>query len=210
MVLLAAGAALLHRLTGSNRMVLGSVSGNRDLPELASMVGCFVNPLPLAITLQPQASFVEAVREVRQVVLGALEHADYPFDALVRDLGAGADPSRTPLFDIGFSWNALPHVARRSFADCAMSSFAQPVPAAKYDLLLLAAPAPDGSGGIEGVLEYATDLFDAAMAEQFLRRLGTILTQIAARSDTSLDLLDLTTGGQDASPVTPPAIELQF
>jgi hypothetical protein len=210
MVLLTAGAALLHRLTGADGMVLGSVSGNRDLPELGGVVGCFVNPLPLRITLQPRGSFSKALREVRDVVLGALAHSDYPFDSLVRDLGAGTDTSRTPIFDIGFSWNALPHVARHSFADCVMTAFAQPAPAAKYDLLLLAAPAQDGSGAIEGVMEYATELFDAATVEQFLTRLSQVLLQVAERPDTPLDLLDLAAVGQDASHPMPPAIELQF
>ncbi|MDB5370315.1 MAG: non-ribosomal peptide synthetase, partial [Roseomonas sp.] len=209
MVLLAAGAALFHRLTGATDMVLGSVSGTRAAPELAGVVGCFVNPLPLRLAVPAQAGFAALLRQTRDVVLQALDHADYPFDALVHDLHAGGDPSRSPLFDIGFSWNALPHMARQDFAGCALVAVPTPAAAAKYDLLFIAAP---GEGGIQGVVEYAAELFDAAAVEAMLRRLEAILAQVSADPDLAIDLLTLHDGpaGIPAAQILSPSIELQF
>ena len=207
MLLLAAKAALYHRLTGATDIILGSVSGHRDVAELAQVVGCFVNPLPLRIVIAPRSSFASLLDQVRGVVLQALDHADYPFDALVRDLRAGADPARKPIFDVGLSWNALPHRARQDVAGCAMVPLDAGDPAAKYDLLLIAAPAADG--GIAGVFEYAADLFDAAAVAELVRRLAALLDQVAATPDVALDLIELGSAPAAAS-LPPPLIELQF
>jgi non-ribosomal peptide synthetase component F len=209
MVLLAAWAALFHRLTGDDDMILGSVSSNRDVPGLADVVGCFVNPLPLRLRPGSRQSFASLLAAVRDTVLGALDHAFYPFDVLVRALRAGGDAGRSPLFDVGFSWNALPHMARQDFAGCALAPFGEAPVVAKYDLLIIAG---GEGGGINGVIEYAADLFAAANVAALVRQLVAILAQVTSEGD-SVMLMDLHLGA--AAPATAPtpaslAIELQF
>jgi hypothetical protein len=206
MVLLAACAALFHRLSGAEDIILGSVSGNRDAPGLAEVVGCFVNPLPLRIRVRPHDGFAALLEDVRDLVLAALDHGAYPFDLLVRDLHAGGDPGRTPLFDVGLSWNELPHMQRRSFAECAIAPFATGAVAAKYDLLLIAG---GGEAGIDGVLEYAADLFDPAAAAALAGQLAAVLEQAGA--DEEVAISDLALGGDaPAPPRAPLSIDLKL
>jgi Condensation domain/Phosphopantetheine attachment site len=206
MLLLAALAALVHRNTGMTDIVLGSVSGMRDQPDLAQVVGCFVNPLALRLAPQPDQSFAGLLCHVRSVTLAGLEHAATPFDVVVRDVGAGANPGRTPLFDIGLSWNALPHMARHHLAGCAMTPLATPGTRAKYDLLLIAS---SGAEGIAGSLEYAADLFDPASAGAIASQLQAILSQVAADAD--VKLRDLRLGETDAPlRAAPVLIDLHF
>jgi amino acid adenylation domain-containing protein len=207
MVLLAAWAALFHRLTGDEDLILGSVSSNRDVPALAEVVGCFVNPLPLRLRPDSRQGFAALLEAVRATVLGALDHAAYPFDLLVRELRAGGDPGRSPLFDVGFSWNALPHMGRRHFADCTLAPFGSAPVVAKYDLLIIAGSESEGIGG---VIEYAADLFAAADVAGLVDQFTAILKQVTADSD--VVLMDLRLGS--AAPPRPApaalAIELQF
>jgi hypothetical protein len=209
MVLLAAWAALFHRLTGGDDMILGSVSSNRDVPGLADVVGCFVNPLPLRVRPGSRQSFAALLDAVRDTVLGALDHAAYPFDVLVRALRAGGDASRSPLFDVGFSWNALPHMARRHFASCALVPFGEAPVVAKYDLLIIAGGDADGIGG---VIEYASDLFAEADVAALAGQLAAILAQVADGGD-GVMLMDLHLGAAAPAAAAAPAslaIELQF
>jgi non-ribosomal peptide synthetase component F len=145
---------------------------------------------------------------VRDTVLGALDHAAYPFDLLVRALRAGGDAGRSPLFDVGFSWNALPHMAQRHFAGCALTPFGEAPVVAKYDLLIIAGS--DG-GGISGVIEYTSDLFAASDVAVLAEQLTAILAQVASGGDEVM-LMDLHLGA--AAPAAPAptslAIELQF
>ena len=207
MMLLAASASLFHRLTGARDMILGSVTGNRDHSDLETMVGCFVNPLPLRLAVSPDDTLSTVLEGVRTASLEALEHGIYPFDQLVRELGAGRDASRSPLFDIGLTWNALPHMERDRFAGLALSPFGDGAQAAKYDLLIVAGP--DGDG-IAGVIEYSTDLFQAGDIEVLARQITRILEQVAD-ADPSIGALDLGTSPQgDAPAITPLSIDLNF
>ena len=205
MVLLAASAALFHRLSGAVDMILGSVSSNRDVPGLAGVVGCFVNPLPLRIRVEPRQSFAALLRSVRSVSLQALEHGAWPFDLLVRDLRAGGDPGRAPLFDIGLSWNALPHMQRRQFAGCDLAPFGEAPATAKYDLLIIAG---GGETGIAGVIEYAADLFDAPAVAALAGQFCAILEQVGGED---VAVTDLALGPDaPAPPRAPLTIELQL
>jgi non-ribosomal peptide synthetase component F len=205
MVLLAASAALLHRLSGAVDMILGSVSANRDVPGLAGVVGCCVNPLPLRLSVQPRQSFAALLQSVRSVALEALEHGAYPFDLLVRQMRASGEPGRAPLFDIGLSWNALEHMQRRQFAGCDLAPFGEVPAVAKYDLLIIAGA---GETGIGGVIEYAADLFDAPAVAALAGQLCAILEQVGSGADVAVT--DLALGRGAPAPRAPLAIELQL
>ena len=211
MLLLAALATLVHRLTGASDMVLGSVSGARDRPDLAGVVGCFVNPLALRLAPRPERGFAALLGHVREVTLGVLAHAATPFDLVVRDAGVGAGSGRTPLFDIGLSWNALPHMARQHLAGCIVSAMDPGTVRAKYDLLLIAGPGTDGSAftGIVGTLDFAADLFDAVVAKALVGQVQAILEQAAA--DPNVPLRNIRLGGEaPAQAAAPVSIELNF
>jgi non-ribosomal peptide synthetase component F len=204
MTLLAATFALAHRLTGADDIVLGSVTHNRDDAALETIVGCFVNLVPLRVQVRPEDRFSTILAAVRSATLDALQHA-YPFDRLVNELRLSAAPGRSPLFDVGFSWNGMEHVARRRLADLEMSDFGEPAPvAAKYDLLIVAG---ERDGAVEGVIEYDAGLFDEATVALFASQLVSILEQACGGGDPSVTDLDL---GGPAAAVQPLAIALDF
>ncbi|MDY7095470.1 MAG: amino acid adenylation domain-containing protein, partial [Acidobacteriota bacterium] len=101
MVLLAAFQVLLYRHTGETDLVIGSDFANRNREETESMVGFFINVLPLRTDLSGSPSFKRLVERVRGATLGAHAHQDVPFDFLVRDQGAERAGS-APLFRMLF------------------------------------------------------------------------------------------------------------
>ena len=96
-VLLAAFQTLLHRLTGQSDILIGTPALGRGRSELQGVVGNFINTVVLRADLGARPDFRAVVSAARQAVVEAVEHEDYPFSLLVRELGIARDPSRTPL-----------------------------------------------------------------------------------------------------------------
>ncbi len=173
MVVLAAVAALLHRDSGQDRLILGANNANRNRPEIEAVLGCFLTQVPFAIDLAGDPSFRELLARVRRSALGSYGHQDLPFGQLVQAIQLERDPSRQPLIQ------ALVQVlgGQASEARFAGASF-EPVDAwdgrARYDLMLTLYEVP---GGLAGSLEFDADLFDAATTA---RRIERLLLQVAA------------------------------
>src|SRR5437762_2618419 len=69
MTCLAGLAALLHRYTGLEEIVVGGLTAGRDQRETESLFGFFVNPVAFRIQLSGKPSFSEVLNRVRGVVL---------------------------------------------------------------------------------------------------------------------------------------------
>ncbi len=94
MTLLAAFQTLLHRYTGQDDIVVGSLIANRNRVEIEALIGFFANTLVLRTDLSGNPSFLELLGRVREVCLGGLCP---PRSALRETLGgtataAGAKP----------------------------------------------------------------------------------------------------------------------
>src|SRR6185503_360536 len=103
MTLLAAFQLLLSRYTGQADILVGSPTTGRTKAELAGLVGYFVNPVVLRADLSGELTFETLLSQVRQTVLAAFEHQEYPFSLLVERLQPYRDPSRSPLFQVLFT-----------------------------------------------------------------------------------------------------------
>ena len=101
-LLLAAWACILHRYTGQDDMLIGTPMAGRSKLELEAVVGYFVNPVCVRVRPATEMPFSALLESVRQTVLGAMLHQDYPFSVLVERLLADAprDLSRSPLFQV--------------------------------------------------------------------------------------------------------------
>ena len=98
-ILLTAGlVALLHKYTGSNDIVVGAPIFK---PEKGGNVINTV--LPLRNEIKENTSFKALVLDVRQTIIEADEHRDYPIEILVQNLGMVSSGEDFPLFEIAVS-----------------------------------------------------------------------------------------------------------
>jgi amino acid adenylation domain-containing protein/non-ribosomal peptide synthase protein (TIGR01720 family) len=102
-VLLTATVVLLSRYSGQTDIMVGSPAANRKHPQVMGLIGCFINTLALRLQLQSTASFTRTIHDVKEVLLGAQEHQDVPFERLVDELKLARDTSRHPLFQVLFN-----------------------------------------------------------------------------------------------------------
>ena len=100
MTLLAAWALVFSRYAQREDILLGSLIANRDREELESLVGFFVNTLPLRFALDGSPTGAELLARVREVTLDAYAHQELPFDKIVELAQPERDQGEIPLIQV--------------------------------------------------------------------------------------------------------------
>ncbi len=201
MVIQAALAVLLSRLSTSSDVAVGfPIAGRRD-PALDGLVGFFVNTLVLRLDMAGDPTVAELLAQVRGRSLAAYEHQDVPFEVIVERLNPTRSLTHHPLVQVMLAWQNLPGDASDPSAGLTLGDLqVTPMPvdvrAARVDLSFSLAERWSESGepaGIGGAVEFRTDVFDAASIEALIERLRRVLAAMTAdpaRRLSSVDVLD--------------------
>jgi amino acid adenylation domain-containing protein len=189
MTLLAVCQALLHRYSGQDDIVIGSPIAGRGSPETERLVGFFVNTLVIRTDLGGTPSFRECLRRVRRVTLEAFENPDVPFERLVSALHARRDLSRNPIFQITFQLFTGAQSARDT-GEPIRGTIEIDKGTAVFDL---AFNLWETARGIEGRIEYSTDLFDRDTIERMAGHFVTLADGAASNPDGGIDDIRLLT-----------------
>ena len=201
MVVQAALAVLLAKVSASAEVAVGfPIAGRRD-PALDELVGFFVNTLVLRVEVAGDPSVAELLAQVRGRALAAYEHQDVPFEVLVDRLNPTRSLTHHPLVQVMLAWQNLPGPDSDPAAGLALGDLeVTPLPAdthtARMDLVFSLAERWSEAGapaGIGGTVEFRTDVFDAASIEALIERFRRVVEAITAdptRPLSSIDLLD--------------------
>ena len=195
MVVQAALAVLLAKLSANTDVAVGfPIAGRRD-PALDELVGFFVNTLVLRVDVGGDPTVAEVLAQVRARSLAAYEHQDVPFEVLVERLNPTRNMAHHPLVQVALAWqNSEP--AGLSLGDLQVSSLPVNTQTARMDLTLSLAERWTEAGapaGISGAVEFRTDVFDPDTIEALVARWQRLLTAMTAdptRALSSIDLLD--------------------
>ncbi|MET8873402.1 non-ribosomal peptide synthase/polyketide synthase [Nocardia sp. NPDC004604] len=193
MVVHAALAVLLARLSGSSDIAVGTPIAGRGDAELDDVIGMFVNTLVLRTRVEGAEGFDELLGRARAADIAAFSHADVPFERLVEVLNPERSTARHPLFQVGYSFqNHERGELRLPGLEVHELEFDSGV--AQFDLHLFVFDHYGADGAPEGidlVLGYATDLFESASARRFSAQLLRILEGVVTQPDTAVGELDL-------------------
>ena len=102
--LLAVFDVLLHLYTGQDDIIVGTSATGRETRGWTNVVGYFVNLLPLRADLSGDPTFAEHLTRTKKVILGALQHQDFPFSLLVERLRLRRTLDRSPVFQAFFNF----------------------------------------------------------------------------------------------------------
>lgn len=203
-VALAAFQVLLHRYTGQYDLVVGFPKAGRSRPMVRT-IGYFINLVPIRVDFSSNPTFSRLLEQVRTTTQEAAEHDAYPFPLLVERLQPKRRLSRSPIFDVVFSWQKTTRlVDSRDMGSFALGQksggmevaglplepVALPRRVTPFDLTVLMAEAGDE---LVATLEYSDDLFDAATMEQMLIQYRTLLEQIVSDPDQRVSTISLLT-----------------
>ncbi|WP_069170191.1 non-ribosomal peptide synthetase [Streptomyces griseus] len=195
MVLQAALAVLLARHGAGDDIPLGTPVAGRTDEALDDMVGFFVNTLVLRTDLSGDPTFAEVLDRVREFDLAAYDHQDVPFERLVDSLSPARAQNHHPLFQ---TMLVLQNQADAAVDLTGLTVAEQPVHTriSKFDLTFTFSETRDATGrpaGLDGVLEFSTELFARTTARALATRLTRLLAVLAAdpgRRVRTTDVLD--------------------
>ncbi|MEU6669012.1 non-ribosomal peptide synthase/polyketide synthase [Streptomyces sp. NPDC046727] len=185
--LVAATQALLARWSGQDDITVGSLTPGRSRTDLERTVGFFVSTVVLRTRVDTSGSFRELLATAADTVNDAFAHGDTPFERIVEAVGAPREAGRNPLFDVLVLLHPDPPAATAP-RGLATTPVSVPRQAATFDLSVEFVP--DGTA-LTGLLEYRTDLFDAATAERLAGQLLRLLEGAADAPDRPLGALPL-------------------
>jgi amino acid adenylation domain-containing protein/non-ribosomal peptide synthase protein (TIGR01720 family) len=191
MTLLAAFQALLSRYSGQKEIVVGTPIANRHRAETENLIGFFVNTLVLRSDFAGNPNFRKLLSQTRDVCLGAYAHQDVPFERLVEELQPERSLSHTPLFQVMFALQQAPLALE--LPDVTLSPLQADSGTSKFDLTL---ELVDTKQGLAGVLQYSTDLFDAATIKRMLKHFEALLDGLVANPERPIADLPLLTDSE--------------
>ncbi|MDA0268731.1 MAG: condensation domain-containing protein [Cyanobacteria bacterium] len=175
MTTLAAFQILLCDYAQQSTIRVGTPIANRDRPEVAHLIGFFTNTLVLCAHVDDGLSFRQWLCQVRDEAVNAYAHQDLPFETLVDELQPERKLNQTPLYQVWFYLQDDP-VTTVAFPGLTLEPIEVDLGTAKHDLKLGLWKSPQG---LQGALEYSTDLFESATIERLARYYEDLLAEIA-------------------------------
>jgi amino acid adenylation domain-containing protein len=177
MMMFAAFAVLLRRLSGATDICVGSGIANRRWKQTENMLGMIVNNVVLRCDLSGNPSFVHLLRQIKETALDAYAHQDLPYDRMVQSLQPRRDLSFPPVVQVMFSFHDSP-VPSLDLPGCKVTLLEGiSNGSAKWDMNITLIPRVEQALGNrselrnEGITltwEYSTDLFDAGTIDRWM------------------------------------------
>ncbi|MFC8387153.1 condensation domain-containing protein, partial [Nocardia sp. NPDC057272] len=182
MVVQAGLAVLLSVVSGSTDIAIGYPVAGRLDSALDELVGFFVNTLVLRTDLSGDPSFEQLLDQVRECSLDAFANQDVPFEALVERLDPVRSLAHHPLVQVMFAWqnNAAVELL---LDDLDVTPLVPHTGAARMDLTFSLGDLYNRDGkpaGIDGGVEFRTDVFDEVTVQRLVTRLERILQGMVA------------------------------
>jgi amino acid adenylation domain-containing protein len=100
MGLLAGWNILMYHYTNQKDIIIGSSVACRNHADLEDQIGFYSNTLALRNHIEPEESFQEFFRSLKEETLKSYGHEMYPFIRVVEDLNVPGDRSRNAIFDV--------------------------------------------------------------------------------------------------------------
>ncbi len=180
---------LLSRYTGTEDIVFGAVRACRrsTVDEAESIVGLFINNLPVRVRIQPDCNLIPWLQDLRKQHILVRDHEHTP---LVEVLGWSDVPRRTPLFEsyVVFDNYELNDRLRENGGNWKNRDF-QLIEETGYPLTLY------GYGGSKLSLKISFDKsrLDGENVERMIGHLKTLLESMAENQDRSIASLPILT-----------------
>lgn len=188
MTLLAAFKVLLMRYSAQTDIAIGVPVAYRHHPQVVDLIGFFVNTIVLRSDLSINKTFETLLKDIKKTSMDGYANQDLPFDEVVKIIQPERTPNSSPLFQIMFVFQntsikagELPglHISQLTERRVGM---------AKFDLNL---SIKESLQGLEGFLEYSTELFNECTIKKMLVHYQNILTEVINNPKLTLAMIPL-------------------
>ncbi|MEU7576559.1 amino acid adenylation domain-containing protein [Streptomyces sp. NPDC041068] len=184
-VLLGALNVLLHRYTGQSGIPVGSPVTNRTHVDIEPLIGMFVNTLVYKTDMSGDPDFREVLRRVQEVVNGAQQHQEVPFEVLVDALQPERYLSQNPLFQVCF--NFLPARELKPGDELVIEAIeGVRIDTSKFDLWISVVDCADE---LLVEVEYNRDVFEPGTVRRLMDAFRVVVEAAAARPELAVSRL---------------------
>jgi amino acid adenylation domain-containing protein len=187
MTLLTSFKILLHQYTQQEDITVGTPIAGRNRFEIEQLIGFFVNIMILRTDFSGDPTFSGLLKKVAQTAIDAYSHQNVPFEKLVEELCPDRDMSYTPFSQVMFIFQNSPMPILK-VKNIAIKPLRLDNGTSKADLTL---ELIEKEAGIDGILEYNTDLFEDSSIIRMKEHFVLLLENIAAQPDARLSGLPL-------------------
>ncbi|ETT44840.1 non-ribosomal peptide synthetase [Paenibacillus sp. FSL H7-689] len=181
---------LMAKYSGNDDLIVGTLVNGRTKAETETMLGLFANILPIKSYPNKLKPINAYLNEMKDLLIQALSHHEYPFEKLVHKLDFVNQVNRNPMFDTMFIYqNFNSDIKIGTESGLKFVSHNSLMVGSKVDLTLYGI---ERKSQIELVLEYNEALFKKTTAQRFLNHYLQILTQVLDNSESIIGSIKLT------------------
>jgi len=189
MTLVATFALLLHRYTDQQDIVIGIPNANRGHTELEGLIGFFVNTLVFRFNLSNDPTFLQLLKHVKDITLTAFANQDVSFEKLVEELQPERDLSRNPLCQVALQLISIPGTSPVEIG-AEQPLLQGGAGTSKFDLRI---DLSETTGGLQGRIEYSSDLFSAETIDRIAGHYQRLLAAVTDEPEANISTLPLLT-----------------
>lgn len=172
LTMLAAYIALMYRYTGQKDIVVGIPLTNRRQENHKHIMGCFVNTVPLAISVNDTMSFKELSIQVRKAMLDAHRNQEISLETILKDVQPIRNAGHNPLYQIGFTFE---HPMPLKLDGLSAKSVWVHPGGAQLDIFGVFW---DNNGSLTGYFEYNKDILKEWKIENFTKNYAKTLASV--------------------------------
>ena len=194
MLLLAIYVVLLHKLSWSEDIVVGTPVMARAHAELHPIIGMFVNTLAIRSYPSGQKTFKVFLEEIKKSTLEAFQNHTYPFDDLVERVAKVWKPAHNPLFDTVFTLQNI-DIPEIEIPGLKLKPYEYNHPTSKFDLTWIGEEKDDT---LCFTVEYRSSLFKEEKIIRFVSYFKEIIAVVLDNRDIQLDHIDISLGLSDS------------
>ena len=195
MLMMAAYQVLLHRHTGQDDILVGMPVAGQNHGTLEGVLGYFINTVVVRSNLSGNPTFNDFLQQVRQTLVSAMQHQEFPFPEIVRTLQPVRDPGRAPIIQTRFSMQQatfsgsnIDLTQRVTWGDFELEQIPLPSEEGVLDLNMQIV---EGHKSLEVTFKYNTDLFESVKIKRMLHHFKNIAGSIVEKPDQEIGLITL-------------------
>lgn len=155
----------IHRLTGSEDVVVGTPIANREWTEIEGLVGFFMETATMRTQIRCDDLLGDVICRVSKTTLDAFDHRDVPFQHIVDAVHAHGVRGRNPLFEVFFNQISMDFEGESDAGPLRFAEDQIDNRTAKFDLTCYVFQKGET---IEVVFNYRDELLNKSTVDQFL------------------------------------------
>lgn len=187
MVLYSVYSVVIGRWSQTRDVVIGSPIAGRTHPQVAPLIGYFINSIVYRSQWQQDESFADLLEKNRVHTLVAYDNQNIPLETLVDKLKVSRELSHSPIFQLMFTLQNN-ETSELNLSGLEIEALGDDNDIIKYDMEMEAA---ELDGGIQFLWNYSTYLFNEQTVKAMADSFNMILAQVADNPSAVIEQLNI-------------------